>query len=273
MTQPLADDLAYWILEREAMRKRKEAGGKFPFSQDKVMATTRFTNVRREDDKVTKWLKNHWRDPYASHPNLPVAMVLARMLNYIPTLELVGFPEVWQPEITITKLKKRAEHYKVWSSAYLITTCGKPMGKEEYVVNHVCSAVHRRIQPAILNSTKLADCYQILRSIDGLGSFLAAQVVADLKNIKSLPLASAPDWHTWSAPGPGSLAGLSYFWDADITPRIYEASLSKAWDLVKPKLTPDLQDLSMQDFQNCMCEFSKFMRIKSGGQARNRYGV
>jgi hypothetical protein len=27
----------------------------------------------------------------------------------------------------------------------------------------------------------------------------------------------------------------------------------------------------MQDFQNCLCEFSKYMRVLGGGHARNGY--
>ena len=50
------NEVVYWINEREAMRICKEAGFPYPYSTDPVMAHTRFTNVRREDDKVTKYL-------------------------------------------------------------------------------------------------------------------------------------------------------------------------------------------------------------------------
>jgi len=267
-------EMVGWMLEREAMRRRKEElGGVFPYSKDPVMAYTRFTNVRREDDKVTRWIKENWRTPYANHPNLPVAMVLARMVNYIPSLYEINFPVVWIPKDIIQKMKAIAGRGdKLWSSAYLITTCGKRMGKEEYVVDHVCTAVIP-LQERILAARTCEEAFNLLRSVDGLGSFLAAQVVADLKNVPTLPLAHADDWYTWSAPGPGSLKGLSAFWERNVTPASYQFYIERAWERVRPLLPSDLQNISNQDFQNCFCEYSKFVRIKSGGQARNRYGV
>ena len=270
--EPRIKELVYWINERESMRiNRTSTIPIVPYSHDPIMANTRFTNVMREDDKVTKWLKEHWRDPHARSPNLPTAMVLARMVNYIPSLEAIGFPEVWKPEIIISILKNRAfTGYKIWSSAYMITTCGKQMEKEHYVVNHVCGKV-MKINSKVREATSLEEAFRILRTIDGLGSFLAAQVIADLKHVRNLPLAEAPDWHSWSAPGPGSLKGLTAFFGYAVTPSNYDSAIIKAWQLIQPELPEYLQDLSMQDFQNCFCEFSKFLRVKSGGKARNHY--
>jgi hypothetical protein len=267
---PLTTELIYWINERENMREHKEAGLPYPHSGDPVMASTRFTNVRREDDKVTRWLKQHWRDPYHDHPNLLVATVLSRMVNYIPTLEEIGFPEVWDSsEYRVSMKLRRIRKEKIWSSAYTISTCGIAMDKIDYVIGHVCStvAIH---QHGILAPTNTLDSYhRRLMSVDGLGSFLAAQVVADLKHTPGHPLSKAPDWMTWAAHGPGSLKGLAYFWEVDrITPSLFASRLQKAYNLVAGKIP----ELSMQDFQNCMCEFSKFMRIRSGGHARNGYG-
>jgi hypothetical protein len=107
--------------------------------------------------------------------------------------------------------------------------------------------------------------------VDGLGSFLAAQVVADLKNTKGHWLTDASDWYSWSAHGPGSLKGLSAFWGRVVTPSQYKDSIMQAWQLVRPQLPQELRNLAMQDFQNVMCEFSKYCRIKAGGKARNKY--
>ena len=272
MTLPRLKEMLYWINEREAMRVRKEAGEKWPFSKDPIMAANRFTNVMREDDKVTKWLAENWRTPHSKHENLPTAMVLARMVNYIPSLQAIGYPLTWQPISILAALKARAATgAKVWSSAYMITTCGKRMGKEEYVVYWVCDNA-MPLNEKIMAASTLQEAYNLLRKVDGLGSFLAAQVIADLKNTAGTSLSQAPDWHSWSAPGPGSLKGLSAFWGITVTPSNYEFCITEAWATLKPELPAELQNLGMQDLQNCFCEFSKYARIKDGtGRARNGY--
>jgi hypothetical protein len=262
MNPPLVKELVYWITERENMRVRKEAGGKWPHSTDPVMANNRYTNVRREDDKVTKWLADNWRYPRA---DLTKWMCLARMVNYTPSMEEIQrATRFWDPEIIAEVLWERADRgEKVWSSAYMITTCGKAMDKVTYVVDHVSDNV-----PEVVDCPTLAEAYEKLRTVNGLGSFLAGQIVADLKNTPGVGLFNAPDNTTFSVPGPGSLRGLTYFFGASITATGYNRAIGSAWQLVQPELPIGLQDLSMQDFQNCFCEFSKFMR----GYGRNKYG-
>ena len=263
-------EVVYWITERELMRVRKEAGSRYPHSNDPVMAHTRFTNVRREDDKVTKYLartawRSHWSD------DIVFKMVLARFVNFIPSLDEIlaeGISSYYADEV-LWERYDRGE--KVWGAAYTITTCGRPMDKIEYLCTHILPQV-LALRPLPSGVHTLKECHSWLMQVDGLGSFLAAQVVADLKNIPGSPLRNAPDWMTWSAPGPGSLKGLSWFYNRKITPSTYSASIADAWACIKPNLPVQLQDLHMQDVQNVFCEVSKFARIREGrGHARNKY--
>ena len=258
----LVKEMVYWITERENMRVRKEAGGTWPFSTDPKMANNRYTNVRREDDKVTKWIAENMRYP---RENLSKWMCLARMFNYIPSLlDIKNSVPEWDVTAIVEVLDRRIEaKQKTWSSAYMITTCGKRMNKVDYVVDHVSDRV-----PDVEDKQTCEEAYYKLLTVDGLGSFLAGQIIADLKNTSGVGLFSAPDKQRFSVPGPGSLRGLTYFYGASVTVTGYNAAIERAWQLVKPELPIELQDLSMSDFQNCFCEFGKFMR----GYGRNRYG-
>lgn len=267
-------ELAYWIRSREAIRLLKEAGVPPPWSKDPAMTTVRYCNIRREDDKVTKWIKDNWRDQNVDHPNLTAAMVLARMVNWPDTLAEIGFPDKWDRKHIIDVIKARAaREEKTWSSAYMITTCGKRMAKEDYVLD-VCDTALRFV-PRFEDGTSLDSAHTSLSSISGLGSFLAGQVVADLKNIPGHPLAAAEDWWTWCAPGPGSRKGLNEFFnfapDRAMSDYAFDEMVRTCYMAVAPEIEPYVERLHMQDFQNCLCEFSKFMRVKRGGHARNRY--
>ena len=263
------DKVVYWIVTREKMRLRKESGQPYPYSPDNVMAHTRFTNVRREHDKVTKYLSStSWRKEWSD--DIVPKMVVARFVNYIPTLEETLAAGGWQhTEEVLCERADRGE--KVWGSAYTITTCGRLMDKITYVCTHVLPQVVA-LGPLPCSVQTLSDCHMWLTQVDGLGSFLAAQVVADLKNIWDGPLRDAPDWYSWSAPGPGSLKGLSWFYDRKVTPASYQEDIQKAWACIWPRLPVELQNLHMQDVQNVFCEVSKYARITEGrGHARNKY--
>jgi hypothetical protein len=264
-------ELAYWITERERMRVCKEAGEalgagpglKHGWSDDRHMGAVRYCNVRREDDKVTKYIAANFR-----HAEMPYSrMVLCRMINYIPTLQDINhYADFELHDIGVTMKSIRAKGHKIWTSAYTISTCGQRVDKVDYVLGVVQASAAIRGQHRTLQ-----DAWKALCGTMGLGSFLAAQVVADCKNTPGHPLASAPDWGSWSAPGPGSLKGLSEFFERPVTPGTYHAALDQCWLLTKSLLPSDLRDLHMQDFQNCLCEFSKYMRVKRGGHARNKY--
>lgn len=262
-------DLAYWINEREAIRTRKESGIPAPWTNDPHMATVRYCNVRREDDKVTRYIRS--KETYSNPQVATWRVVLARMVNRIPTLtELI--PAVEDGDMVAIKdvLKHLRQHGPIWGNAYTISTCGKAMDKVDYVVDHVVQSVQMQDWDSDYAPTCKA-MFDKLTSIDGLGSFLAAQVVADLKNIKGHPLENAPDWWTWSAHGPGSLKGLTAYFGKTITPRFYQEAIECCYDEVKPFLANYVPTLHMQDFQNCLCEFSKYVRVKEGGHARNSY--
>lgn len=289
MSDGRAEELAYWINERYAMKRRKDAQmlAKFGFSDDPIMGTTRWCNVHREDDKVTRWMRENW----ATKDSPVWWFVLGRMLNYIPTLEDIINKDIIYGDydgdsqvralpslkVLADSLKARRESgEKVFTSAYTISTCGKSMDKIDYVVHYVCAAVKREEERG-LPWEKLPTLHMVfdwLTLVDGLGSFLAGQVLADLKNTPGHPLQRAPDRATWACPGPGSLRGLTAFWSRPITSTNFAGALARCKEVTMPLVDKSIPPIDMQDWQNCMCEFGKYIKLKEGrGHARNRYYV
>ena len=269
-----AFDLAYWINERYAMKLRKETPGfqllPFGYSANSAMGTVRYCNVHREDDKVTKWIRQHW-----NRADDPVwKFVLGRMVNLPETLEgMLYTPRLQDMKDQMISLRSMGE--KVWTAAYTISTCGRQMDKIDYVFDHVIAKVAYEEDSYWPVYTSCHDTWKDLQAIDGLGSFLAAQVVADMKNTPGHPLAAASDFWTFSAPGPGSLRGLSwFFYDGPdgVTAATYAHHLKRCREEVDPLVLSYVPRTSDQDFQNCLCEFSKYMKVKTlNGRIRNRY--
>ena len=277
-------DLAHWINEREMVRIRKENGDPPPWTDDGNIAHVRYCNVHREDDKVTKWIAFNWREPLGGSPLLTLAMVAARMINWPDTLEYINTAPLEQenPALFLSSCKdaiwgQRKRGKKAWTSAYTISTCGRAMAKEDYVVDHVLAQVAEKTW--VYDNDNLASAHERLTMVDGLGSFLAGQVVADLKNTLAHPLQGADDYWSWSAHGPGSLRGLDAYWNGafcgrKITPSLYSMAINACYHEVMPHVKDYVGKIHMQDFQNCLCEFSKYIRVREGsGRVRNTYSA
>lgn len=266
--------LAYWIKERNNIRIKKEAGGEPPWTNDPILRRYRFCNVNREDDKVTRWIKHNWRDPHANEHTLWHAMVIARFINWPETLDAIGYPEPWSMKMgdrMLGVLRLRQDRgQKVFTGAYIVSTNGVNISKVTYVLGLFQRAWECKAPPLPTNS--LAEAHVALMKIKGIGSFMSAQIIADLKHTPYLR--HAEDWFHWAAPGPGSLRGLSRVrgygtgttWRTDaFVPEL----LKLRRELVPHGVSPSI---CLQDLQNCLCEFDKYERVRLGqGRPRSTY--
>lgn len=297
-SQSAMDWLNYWIKEREEIRRKKEgyagpegtvvASGK-PWSVDPIFQTTYFCNVRREDDKVTRWIRQNWTPTGWTWEEYDYYIVMARMLNNIPCLEsIIKLAELtggFSFEELQEHLEERAEHgAQVWGGAYVVTSHGLRMPKAAYLCRRVLPAAYTALVGSqtpwaryMGSGPTLARSHDLLMQLEGLGSFMAAQVIADLKNTEGHPLQSAEDWSGWSAPGPGSLRGLGWIFGlGKVSPGSYERAMYEVWEKLTLENIKILSGsriyVNMQDLQNCLCEFDKFMRVMTKtGKSKRKY--
>ena len=282
----------YWIKERESIRVKKEQGLPKPWTDDPIFQTYRFCNVEREKDTVSIWIKENWIDPYKYHPNLWFAMIVARLFNWPPTLKRIGFPEFLHHDLhdyanslldwkTATrnrlKMLRDDEGGKVFTGAYLVSTNGVKMDKIDYILDRVLTPIWGQGRaPYVYNNRNagqetLEEYWTFLRQFDGLGSFMAGQVVADLKFTPLLE--KAYDWMTWAPLGPGSIRGLNR-----LHGRPLEKSLRQEQGLKEMSVLQDIVEqelnwkLPLHNLQNCLCETDKMIRVMNGeGRPRSTY--
>lgn len=252
----------YWILERESVRHKKDMGQPKPWSHDPIFQRYHFCNVRREDDRGTKERRAVVRKFELMMDELPRAYVASNLFNYAPSLEI--FLDSWinRNDTWIDTLKQiRVQGGKVFHVAYVVSTNGESMDKIDYVARLLA-----QVDGPMVPSLSCRFAFEHLRGIRGLGSFLAGQVIADLKNDRFL--SEAPDWHTFSVMGPGSKKGLDLIFGPGTTERTYDERLFE----LKENLAPSLKNtMHAQDLQNCLCEFSKYHRYINDEDGRRRY--
>lgn len=251
----------YWICEREAVRIRKEGGEDHPWSQDHIFNTYHFCNVRRQDDRGTKEIQGIVKKLVKNDDMLPQVYTMARMFNSVGTVERVlRNPARWVDEVK----EYRAQGNKVFHTAYLVSTCGVSMDKVDYVAE-----VARQVGKLVVPRRGLGAAHAVLTSCNGLGSFLAAQVVADLRNDRYLEAKDFTEAKYWSSWGPGSKKGLDLIFGPGTTPTTYQSRMT--WLFENQPFDVAKMDIHGQDLQNCLCEFSKYMRHKDNLGGRNRY--
>jgi len=264
---------AYWIEERLCVLERKSHDDEKPWSDDPVFQTTYFCNVDREQDRVTKWIRERY-SPHVDCHHFTANIVLSRFVNKPETLANLPYWHEYfedQPDNIWCEVMSKPG---AWGSAYIVSTNGRRQPKHEYIAGLLERLFTQLYGPpgTVLGGT-LATAHRRLQAVQGLGSFMAAQVVADLKNTKGHPLADAEDWYAFAAPGPGSLRGLSRFHQRQVTATKFEGALASArqW-LYNNGYKLLVQDLCNQNLQNCFCEFDKYVRVKNGeGRSKRKY--
>lgn len=265
--------LLYWIEERYRIYEKKSAGDQRPWTLDPVFRQTYFCNVHRENDRVTKWIRKFYSS-YVKDDMFEYNIVLSRFINWPPTLEHVGYQLIHEPEMLKKTLVERSKTNKIWGGAYIITTHGQPMGKIDYLVDQVLYD-YMMMDRYIKYDTILSHAHGHLMEVPGIGSFLAAQIVADLKNTTNHPLSKAPDWYTFVAPGPGSLRGASWFHygrSEGLTVSMFPAAFAKVREYVDAYWPLEIPPVCNQDLQNCLCEFDKYCRVSlSTGRSKRSY--
>lgn len=269
--------LIYWIQERHDILTKRMAGQPKPWSKDPVFQNTYFCNVRREDDKVTQFIRKFY-SPHVEDRMFEYNIIFSRFINWPPTIEVIKYMQDHDPEWLLNYLDCLASNGKIWGNAYVITTHGIPMPKAAYLCRNVLGGVYRGLDALrkACRGPSLALAAEALEGFEGVGPFLAGQVVADLKNTPGHPLASADDWWEFVMPGPGSIRGASwvlYGKSEGVTYSTFQRAFQEIREYVDHKWVPEMGVvLHSQDLQNCLCEFDKYCRVTTGsGRSKRGY--
>lgn len=267
--------LISFIEDREAIRRKREAGQSYPWTTDTILRDFKFCNVQREHDRVTKGISALYREPHCDDPELWFALLVARRaINWPDTLAELGYPIPWNPELfkDVIRARQALGQKAFEAQAYKLMVSGQAGEQSDLITSRVLTPIWQRrdyYQPR--RGDTLASFAARLSEGPYMGGFYAGQVVADLKYVQ---LRSASDWWTFAVSGPGSRRGLDRVMGRE--PRKYWAE--SAWypefrhlyEAIKcPVQEATGMTLHAQDAQNCLCEFDKYCRLKDGEGTRS----
>jgi hypothetical protein len=281
----MIETLVDFITDRETARISKELGKPRPWTTNEIIQQYRFCNMHRENDTVTKWIAHHWRIPNDSDPDLWFAMFVARYINLPSTLIKLYYPVPWNNDRWLKVARAIIAHKEpVFNGAYIIpptaggdggTTVGGP--KHESIGKFFTMLWRMRDELRPIKNQLLSRYCDTLVALPGVGTFMAGQVIADLKF--SRWLAMAPDWWDFAVSGPGSRRGLNRIVGRDINASWKETEWHSLLEELRAainthfKRSEIVETFDGQDMQNCLCEFDKYCRVlfNEGKKPKQKY--
>jgi len=260
------DSFCRFVFERERIRIAKEAGKPRPWTKDPILQTYHFCNVRRADDRVTKWIGQWAKKNFGKH-GYWFAFCVARWFNSPETLEQLT-PCIWPYDVRSMKnvckeIKKSGA--SIMRGSYIINSAYAPGRKKwDAVIDGPLAQLY--IEPPDISSVEnsLEMCHKLLMTYQGHGSFMAGQIVADWQ---TFDVVDGDDVNTWAPLGPGSNRGLKWIYAEEYRKRSYVQYMQSLLTHLAEKDSKLARTLTLHDVQNCLCEFSKYCR----GYSKTKY--
>lgn len=258
-----------------------------PWTKNPILESYKFTNVYRKLDRGTIYLMDYlYRDGLKSLYGVLFPIIAYRIMNRVETFERLGY--IPQSNFNEQGLQRQLEAFarqghSVFTNAHSLPPAPKGKTKiESYVMTLVdirerYSSLYWQVKE---NLDLVEEAWKVLQSIRRIGPFYAYQICRDLS------LASMGSWNEdeWADVGPGCKQGLAMIFGT--LPRTslsigdsYLNAMKWMWfnqrgilDFYGFNDFPylDGEQMELGDIQNCLCEFSKYIKILENRKGRYR---
>ena len=277
------DEFYNFMIKRETLRLVKEQGGPWPWTNDPILQTYKFTNVKRAHDKTTRWF---WENVLDKHHNAPKEELLfnCALFRYFGTIEfseaIGGWTENWTKHKDIIRniAKERLRQgKKVFTGAYVITNQGIKAPKQDVVIDEFLTPLWHKLPDlvAVANETQSWQAVAIemmkLKGFGGTG-FMTKEVLQDA--IHTPVFSTCSDINTYCPVGPGAKRGINRVLGFDKDAKLNNGLevMIKLFNERAVFWPEDWVTLELHDIQFQLCEFDKYERVMHGeGRPRSRY--
>jgi hypothetical protein len=280
----------HFVSERESIRVKRAQGLPAPWTDDPILHKYKFTNIRRKDDRVSKWVIEHLIEPATDSGDeyLWFTLLIARLINWPPTLKalldvavLPCHPHNFDADKFVKTLEAiKSSGAKVYSGAYMLYPTKQDPGgiKSRAVARYIIGDVIKRsavVHEAVWSGVETGEhsvekIVSALSKCFGISTFMAGQVAADL-TYTGLDFVDA---YTWAPLGPGSQQGLNLMTGQPLYHLWRQSDFNALLILLNRWVSEELKmsDLSLHDVQNCCCEYSKYAKKTLGiGKPKSTY--
>lgn len=282
--QGVLRNFKWFVEERHRVYLRRHKGlPQDEWTSDRVLANQAFCNAFRVLDRGSQFVLTD-----LDLENQPTQIALLRVAAY----RFTNQPSLWRwihrelgyqleeediesGELASLLDQAESQGRSIFRPAYLIS-----FGRESKLSNRQESLMSlldnfrygSLAQRAFLNAGSLEERMQALQDqVPRVGRFMAQQIATDMNYFPQHALGTEND-HV--LPGPGSLRGLSLLFGAPARGKELSEDFRSMLEALQaylhhsetaPQLFPgrSVRRLSLMDLQNCLCEFSKYMKYSA----------
>lgn len=271
---------SYWkfaVLRQETFFNRIE-GNPFPWTKDPIISKYKFTNAYRASDRASQYLIKNviYNDDFPSNPKeVLFRILLFKLFNKIETWELLksklgnivyeDFSIKHYDEVLTIAL---AEKKTIYSAAYIMPSCKSYFGHIRKHSNHlklIEYILENDTTERLMETKKMQQAFEIIKSFPGLGDFLAYQLLIDINYSTILNFSESE----FVVPGPGAKGGISKCFsdtaglsNVEIIKLMTERQEKEFERLGLSFKTLWGRKLQLIDCQNLFCEVDKYARVK-----------
>jgi len=267
----------YWHFakERQDIFMKRILGKKFPWTNDNILRTFKFTNAFRASDRVSQYLiKKVIYSGSQSNEEVFFRILLFKLFNKIETWELLesklgdivyeDFSYKNYDKILSTAL---INGKAIYSAAYMMAS-GKEFFKHERKHQNHLELLNKMMKENVPNkiseSRSLKQVFEILLSYPTIGDFLAYQYTIDLNYSNIINFSE----NEFVIPGPGALSGIKKCFSdtAGLTTIDIIKLMTDSQEEEFNRFECQFQnlfgrDLMLIDCQNLFCETDKYTRV------------
>lgn len=287
-----------YLNEREFVRCRKAAGDFFPWTEDQILRTYKFTNVQRHHDRTSNELREMFYGRQFGDDRRTILMNCAtfRYFGTYEFAEAIGWTEFedmdadhWE-HVKETARDRLANRERVFTGAYVITNQGISAPKQEVVVDYFLKGLQSHI-PEIMKLSMTTQSWKdtasyMMANVKGFGGtgFMTKEVLLDTtytgfwqneQETKDGTMSFPVDWDSWTPIGPGALRGAARCLGDDTAKPVKNnmaAEVIKDLHFLQDLFFEHDFKLSPTDIQFGLCEFDKYERVRLGqGKPRSKY--
>lgn len=277
-----------YINRRWKIYERRQAGKKPPWTDDPILRDYHFTNVFREYDTGTQWILNNAKKDIGKIKRVKGKEILSpeqrltiiwrvvqyRWPNYHTIFEDHGWiPTKFNKKKWLKNIEATKEKHGQWhTTAHIVLQSNFKQSRAENYMHYLglladnlpefCSGIDK--------AKNMEEVQKHILKYAGFGQFTAKEVADDLCLLGLLP-SHFRDEFTFAGPGAREGIDLIYPQAKKGGSKAYIEAMQKLRDVQEKYLDEGVPYLTLADIQFCLCESSKYIKIKHGTGRGRRY--